>query len=173
VWHRKQYKQSTQQHNNSLPFSSLMLGRYGRRRLLYYTYHGRVRMSSSSSSSIPSTCLHSSLVNTYQQASDLHNDNDKSSLSPWLVIVDSYVLDLAQFIDHHPGNAQKIRDKRRELGPDITNNFLDHFAYTIQTFRKACRDFDVQQQPVTFRFTVGTHRNTAAANVVIVGKIKS
>jgi cytochrome b involved in lipid metabolism len=133
-------------------------------------------------SSTPSTPQHSAslLISTYQQVCDLHNDNDNndknsSNPSPWfLVIVDSYVLDLAKFIEHHPGSAQRIRNKRRELGPDITSNFLDHFSYTIQTFRMACRDFDVQQQPVTFRFTEGTSRNTtAAADVVIVGKIVS
>jgi Cytochrome b5-like Heme/Steroid binding domain len=124
---------------------------------------------SSSTTSPPSSLL----ITTFQQVCDLHKD----SSSPILVIVDSYVLDLSHFIEHHPGSAKKIRNKRRELGPDISRNFLDHFSFTVQTFRQACRDFDAQQQqqqPVTFRFTQGTSRTVATtANVVIVGKIES
>ena len=98
------------------------------------------------------------------------------------VVVDSYVLDLSDFWEHHPGGGHRIAAKRTQLGtPDITGNFVDHFAETVQTFRDACRQFDEQNQtdqtdhsqaqPVTFSFTKGTYQNTAKAPVRIVGRI--
>jgi Cytochrome b5-like Heme/Steroid binding domain len=150
---------------------SLFLYQHNRKAIIPTRLGSLPKMASSTPSTTTPSPSSSSLITTYQQVCDLHNDS-----SPFLVIVDSYVLDLSQFIEHHPGSAKKIRHKRRELGttPDISRNFLDHFSFTVQTFRQACRDFDAQQQPVTFRFMEGTNRTVATeANVVIVGKIES
>eukprot|EP00401_Gymnodinium_catenatum_P080337 CAMPEP_0117569658 /NCGR_PEP_ID=MMETSP0784-20121206/58776_1 /TAXON_ID=39447 /ORGANISM="" /LENGTH=136 /DNA_ID=CAMNT_0005367647 /DNA_START=40 /DNA_END=451 /DNA_ORIENTATION=+ len=68
------------------------------------------------------------------------------------VVVDSYVLDLSDFLAHHPGTTKKIMDKRQAVGADITSNFLDHFGWTVKTFRDACQEFERKQQPVSIRF---------------------
>lgn len=67
------------------------------------------------------------------------------------VVVDGYVLDLTDFIDHHPGTKAKILAKRAR-GKDITHNFLDHFGHTTATFRAAARAFDNKGTPVSFTF---------------------
>lgn len=85
------------------------------------------------------------------------------------VVVDSYVLDLTKFLDHHPGSARKIIN-RRNKSVDITSNFVDHFGHTVRTFREACRDYDSTRRPVVLKF-----RETESlpdADVVIVGKIE-
>lgn len=109
------------------------------------------------------------VITTHEQLRARHEDPNNPC---WLVVVDSYVLDLIQFKKHHPGGAKLIERKRKELGPDITPSFLDHFHHTVHTFRQACHQFDVTQQPVIFHFTEGTYQSTAAANVIVLGKIR-
>ncbi|CAB9519044.1 expressed unknown protein [Seminavis robusta] len=87
------------------------------------------------------------------------------------VVVETYVLDLSSFLQHHPGRARKIIQKRKELGCDITPNFLNHFGHTVRTFRQACQEFDRTQEPVSFDFQETA--NNKNAPVVILGKIGS
>ena len=81
------------------------------------------------------------------------------------VVVDGYVLDLTDFVNHHPGTKAKILAKRAR-GKDITHNFLDHFSHTTATFRAAARAFDKQGTPVSFTF-----RETPSAPVRILGRL--
>eukprot|EP00927_Polykrikos_kofoidii_P005071 TRINITY_DN12024_c0_g1_i1.p2 TRINITY_DN12024_c0_g1~~TRINITY_DN12024_c0_g1_i1.p2 ORF type:complete len:139 (-),score=25.25 TRINITY_DN12024_c0_g1_i1:182-568(-) len=82
------------------------------------------------------------------------------------VVVDSYVLDLSDFLRHHPGTSQRIMQKREEVGPDISSNFLDHFRHTVQTFRDACRELEQTHQPVSYHY-----KEVPSFNVTILGKV--
>jgi cytochrome b involved in lipid metabolism len=79
-----------------------------------------------------------------------HNDIHKEEF--W-AIVDNYVLDLTDFLQYHPTGAQQII-QRRKKSIDISSNFLDHFDYTVQTFKKACEEFDrgSMGKPVVLKF---------------------
>ena len=81
------------------------------------------------------------------------------------VVINGYVVDISNFLDRHPAGAQKIRQKRKALGVDISPNFLDHFSHTVKTFREACSTFDRAQEPVAFRF------REVETEVVILGKV--
>jgi cytochrome b involved in lipid metabolism len=96
---------------------------------------------------------------------DQHNDAQGGDF--W-VVVESYVLDLSQFVKQHPAGARKIEQKRKELGIDITANFIDHFGHTVRTFRNAARAMEAadNEAPVTFQF-----RERSGANVVILGRL--
>jgi len=86
------------------------------------------------------------------------------------VVVESYVLDLTDFVQHHPAGARKIIAKKKQLGPDITPNFVDHFAHTVRTFREACKQYDKFQTPTVLRF----HETPEpGVEVVIVGKLRN
>ncbi|CAD7945346.1 unnamed protein product [Amoebophrya sp. A25] len=87
-----------------------------------------------------------------------------SSREDLWVVANGYVLDLSAFVAHHPGSEAKIMRKRRG-NVDITSNFVDHFGYTVQTFRKACAEFDRIQEPVKFTF-----RDLGQFPVIILGK---
>lgn len=95
------------------------------------------------------------------------SNHDGSAGSLW-VVVDRYVLDLTAFVAHHPGSKKKIINKRRERGPDISSNLLDHFGHTVQTFREACRRYDADPTgaPVRLKF-----RETGDMEVLVIGKI--
>ena len=81
------------------------------------------------------------------------------------VVVDGYLLDLTDFVDHHPGTKAKILAKRAR-GKDITRNFLDHFGHTTATFRAAARAFNKTGKPVRFTF-----KETPSAPVTILGRL--
>lgn len=83
------------------------------------------------------------------------------------VVVDSYVLGLADFVHHHPGSACKIILKRNQVGPDLTAQFLDHFGRTVRAFRDACQQYDARQTPVSLRFP----ETGPEVEVTIIGKI--
>jgi cytochrome b involved in lipid metabolism len=83
------------------------------------------------------------------------------------VVVESYVLDISSFLKHHPGSAEKIVNKRKELGVDITRNFVDHFGHTVRAFRKACQEYDKFGAHVQLRFN-----ETDDATVFVIGKIQ-
>ncbi len=96
-------------------------------------------------------------------------EKHSSRHSVW-VVVEGYVLDLTSFLDHHPGSAGKILSKRKKHF-DITSNFIDHFRHTVNTFRRACRDYENQNesvhQPLSFSF-----QETPDVHVTILGKIE-
>lgn len=94
-----------------------------------------------------------------------HNDIRKEDF--W-VVVEGYVLDLSQFVKHHPAGARKIQQKRNELGIDITRNFIDHFGHTVQTFRNAARTLEeaTNNDSVTFQF-----QERPDVNVTILGRL--
>lgn len=101
------------------------------------------------------------------QDCERRNNTDDEESSYW-VIIEGYVVDLTTFLPHHPGSKRcdVIDQKRRQLGPDITRNFIDHFGHTVQTFRQACQTYERTQQPVTVQFQERPH-----SNVVILGKV--
>ena len=80
------------------------------------------------------------------------------------VIVDTYVLDLTSFLQHHPAGGEKIM-RRRDKSVDISSNFLDHFGHTVRAFRGACEQYETLQQPVTLKFP------EAEGEVLIIGKV--
>ena len=83
----------------------------------------------------------------------------------FLAEIDGYLVDLTNFMDHHPGSKAKIV-RRREKNFDISSNFLDHFGHTVTRFRQATREFDRNGgSPVTFTF-----KETPNAPVIIVGR---
>lgn len=90
-----------------------------------------------------------------------------NSREDFWVVVDSYVLDLSTFLAHHPAGARKIINKRRQVGPDTTSNFLDHFGHTVRTFREACRQYDRKLSPVVLRFKESGDQH----EVLVIGKI--
>lgn len=106
---------------------------------------------------------------TYYTLNDCEERNGVNGADLW-VVVDSYVLDLTAFIQHHPAGSRKIIQKKKQLGPDITRNFIDHFGHTVRAFREACRQYDKQQTPTVLRF-----RETPepGVKVVILGKIRN
>ena len=106
---------------------------------------------------------------TYYTLNDCEERNGVNGADLW-VVVDSYVLDLTAFIQHHPAGSRKIIQKKKQLGPDITRNFVDHFGHTVRAFREACRQYDKQQTPTVLRF-----RETPepGVKVVILGKIRN
>lgn len=113
-----------------------------------------------------SLSFHASMYYTLQDC-DKHNGVDGADL--W-VVVESFVLDLTAFLEHHPAGARKILQKRSELGPDITPNFVDHFGHTVRAFREACRKYENQQNeksPVALLF-----RETPGIEVVVIGKLR-
>ena len=91
-----------------------------------------------------------------------HNDANEGG---YWAIVDSYVLDLSSFLQHHPAGAQKIL-QRRKKSIDISSNFLDHFGHTVRAFRNACREYDRLQQDVVLRFP-----EVQKGEVIIIGKV--
>jgi cytochrome b involved in lipid metabolism len=94
--------------------------------------------------------------------------NDGSNGGRLWVVVDSYVLDLTAFIEHHPAGARKIINKRKEMGPDISPNFLDHFGHTVEAFRDACKQYERDPRaPVKLKF-----RETGDVEVRVIGRIK-
>lgn len=101
----------------------------------------------------------------------LHECEERNGLDGadlW-VVVESYVLDITAFVNYHPGTATKIIQKRKQLGVDITPNFVDHFGHTVSAFRKACKQYEEQQSPVTLQFR---ERPQPGVQVVILGKIQ-
>ena len=102
-----------------------------------------------------------------EESFTIQNCEGHNSAGDFWVVVDSYVLDISNFIDHHPGSLQKIINKRKQLGVDISPNFLDHFGRTVATFRKACEKFDRIQKKTSFRFT-----DVPNVDVIILGKLK-
>jgi len=82
------------------------------------------------------------------------------------VVIDGYVLDLSAFLQQHPGTPSKIVKKRQQVGPDVSNNFLDHFGHTVKTFREACRRFEEARQPITFTFA-----ERPKSSIKILGKV--
>ena len=91
--------------------------------------------------------------------------NDVHGADFW-VVMEGYVLDLSQFVKHHPAGARKIQNKRNELGVDITRNFMDHFGRTVQTFRTAARSLSDETPIVTFQF-----QERQDVNVTILGRL--
>mmetsp|Transcript_56049 Transcript_56049/g.112341 ORF Transcript_56049/g.112341 Transcript_56049/m.112341 type:complete len:110 (-) Transcript_56049:240-569(-) len=85
-----------------------------------------------------------------------------------LVGIDGYLVDLTDFVDHHPGSKAKILEKRAK-SLDISGNFLDHFGRTVSTFRAATKEFEASrgEKPVTFAF-----KERPNAPVTIVGRMK-
>ncbi len=99
---------------------------------------------------------------------DVHAHDDPDGAGFW-VIVDSYVLDLTEFLLKHPGpraGPKKII-QRRKKGIDISSNFLDHYAHTVENFKNACREHDKTGERVTFRF------KETAEPVHLIGKVRS
>ena len=94
--------------------------------------------------------------------------------------VDSYVLDLTSFLQHHPAGAQKII-KRREKSVDISSNFLDHYAHTVRAFREACQQYEenlsLHQQGDEKRVVEVTvslkFNDVVEGEVLIIGKVDS
>jgi cytochrome b involved in lipid metabolism len=84
-----------------------------------------------------------------------------------LVGIDGYLVDVTDFVDHHPGTKAKIISKRAQ-GIDISPNFLDHFGHTVSKFRAAAREFESKGgHPVTFTF-----KETSSFPVTIVRKLQ-
>ena len=84
-----------------------------------------------------------------------------------IVGIEGYLVDITNFIAHHPGSMKKILNKQKELGLDITPNFVDHFGHTVNKFREAGRKFDSGTgDPVAFEF-----KETPGKTVIIIGKM--
>mmetsp|Transcript_18115 Transcript_18115/g.39482 ORF Transcript_18115/g.39482 Transcript_18115/m.39482 type:complete len:107 (-) Transcript_18115:57-377(-) len=103
----------------------------------------------------------------YYTLNDCAERNGVDGADFWVVVA-SYVLDLTAFLQHHPAGACKIIQKKKQLGADITRNFVDHFGHTVQHFRQACQQYDQQQTPIVLQF-----RETPGVKVVILGKIRN
>jgi len=90
-----------------------------------------------------------------------------------LVVIDGYVLDLTEFLEHHPAGKEKILEKMKEARakdpaaaiPDISANFLDHYGHTVRKFRQSVKLFNEGKKPVTFTF-----KETPDAPVTITGR---
>jgi len=100
---------------------------------------------------------------------EIQQHNDSQRYNFW-VVIESYVLDLSAFLKHHPGSERKILQKREKLGVDITQNFVDHFRHTVDTFRQAARKMENKSdgQPLSFQF-----REVPGVDVTILGKLES
>ena len=85
-----------------------------------------------------------------------------------IVGIEGYLVDITDFIDSHPGSKQKIINKQKELGLDITRNFIDHFGHTVRHFRDQCKKFEAGKgEPLTFEF-----KETPGKPVIIVGRME-
>mmetsp|Transcript_31629 Transcript_31629/g.47167 ORF Transcript_31629/g.47167 Transcript_31629/m.47167 type:complete len:116 (-) Transcript_31629:269-616(-) len=114
-------------------------------------------MACPSSPSLPSKLIYSpNEVATHNSPNDL-----------W-AIIENYVVDLTDFLTHHPGSTQKILSKRKQLGVDISPNFVDHFGHTVSTYRDACRRFEDGRCQEIVEFTF---RERGGNVVKIVGKV--
>ena len=91
------------------------------------------------------------------------SNHDSVEKGLW-VIVNRCVLDLTSFIQHHPGSAQKII-QRRNNSVDVSLNFLDHFGHTVRTFREGCKRYDQEKTAVVLKFP------EASGEVFIIGKV--
>ena len=91
------------------------------------------------------------------------SNHDSVEKGLW-VIVNRCVRDLTSFIQHHPGSAQKII-QRRNKSVDVSSNFLDHFGHTVRTFREACKRYDQVKNAVVLKFP------EASGEVFIIGKV--
>ena len=56
--------------------------------------------------------------------------------------------------------------KRKQLGVDITPNFIDHFGHTVAKFRQAARTMEKSGETVTFQF-----EDVPDVDVTILGKL--
>lgn len=90
-------------------------------------------------------------------------NHDSAENGMW-AIVDTYVLDLTLFLQHHPAGAKKII-QRRNKSVDISSNFLDHFGHTVRAFRDACRRHDHLKLSVALKFP------ESAGEVLIIGRV--
>ena len=84
------------------------------------------------------------------------------------VVINGYVVDISNFISHHPGSMEKIKLKRKQVGPDVTSNFVDHFRHTVSVFRNACKRYDnmPKGQGICFEF-----EETPGVQLKIIGKV--
>lgn len=128
-------------------------------------------------------CRPSAISNTFLSSSfttdGMNNNTDVKTIAEceerngtngqdlW-VVVDSYVLDLTLFVQHHPGSARKIINKTKQVGPVISNHFLDHFGHTVRAFREACQQYDKFKTPVNLTFP----ETGPDIPVVVIGKIQ-
>ena len=103
-------------------------------------------------------------MTTFYTHEEVSSHNGENGAAIW-AIIDSYVLDLTAFIQHHPGSAKKIIN-RRNKSIDISSNFLDHFGHTVRSFREACRKYDRREEVVVLTFP------EAKGEVHIIGKVK-
>ena len=95
---------------------------------------------------------------------EVANHSDANDGGYWAVI-EGYVVDLSEFLAHHPAGAKKITN-RKEKSIDITSNFIDHFGHTVRAFRDACKQFEKTGHAVTFSF-----EETSNISVRIIGKV--
>ena len=91
---------------------------------------------------------------------ECHRHNDAHG--DYWVVIESYVVDLSNFVQHHPGTTSRILPKKAKS----TSNFVDHFGHTVCNLRQACRDFEATGRPVTFQFA-----ERPQSMVTIVGKL--
>ena len=100
---------------------------------------------------------------------EIEQHNDALGGFFW-VMIESYVLDLSEFLHHHPKDTggRKIVQKRQKLGVDITPNFIDHCSHTVAKFRQATQTLERKNdgKPVTFQF-----QEVPDVNVTILGKL--
>ena len=86
-----------------------------------------------------------------------------------VVGIEGYLVDITNFIDHHPGSKRKILRKIDEVGAyNITRNFIDHFGHTVRLFRQKAKEFDQKGdgKPVIFCFN-----ETPNYPVQIIGRL--
>ena len=95
-------------------------------------------------------------------------NHDRKDTGFW-VIVDSYVLDLASFLQKHPAGANKIIERRKK-SVDLSSNFLDHFGHTVRAFRVACKEYESssKQNAVVLKFP-----EVVGGEVLIIGKVQN
>jgi len=108
------------------------------------------------------TCEHANdtMRLTFEEVASHHEKGD------FWVIINEYVLDLSDFLPQHPGLSARIVQKRKELGPDISPSFLDHFGHTVRTFQDACNKFEQAKTPLSFYF-----KQRPGIAVKIIGKV--
>merc|ERR1712216_177117 len=73
-------------------------------------------------------------------------------------IVDGYVLDLTDFVKHHPGGVDNIMKILHENNFSFSRGANAHFGATAAAFAEACKDFENQGRPEGFEFTFQNSR---------------
>jgi hypothetical protein len=83
------------------------------------------------------------------------------------VVVDSYVVDITDFVKDHPGGVSKILSLKKTSSSSFS--FSSHFNFTSKTFKDACKLYDKGGSPVSVVFD----RSRANGGLLSSGEVSS